>query len=65
MDIGNVYPAKNEIQRQYDQKQADMDKNLQKQMVFNENLQKVLKETHGIKPFNYDSVFKEKNELKK
>ncbi len=65
MDIGNVYPTKNEIQRQYDQKQADMDKNLQKQMVFNENLQKVLKETQGIKPFNYDSVFKEKNELEK
>jgi len=29
MDIGNVYLAKNEI-RQFDQKSADMDKNLQK-----------------------------------
>jgi hypothetical protein len=34
-------------------------------MVFNEKLQTFLEEAHGIKPFNYDSVFKEKNELKK
>jgi uncharacterized membrane protein len=30
VDIGNVYQAKNDIQRQYDQNHAQMDKNLQK-----------------------------------
>ncbi len=39
--------------------------NLQRQMAFNEKLQKILKEAQGIKPLNYDNVFKEKNELKK
>jgi len=34
-------------------------------MAFNEKLQKLLEEAHGIKPFNYDSVFRENNELKK
>ncbi len=34
-------------------------------MAFNEILQQVLKQAQGIKPFNYDNVFKEKNELKK
>jgi hypothetical protein len=34
-------------------------------MAFNEKLQKVLREAQGIKPFNYDSVLKKKNELKK
>jgi hypothetical protein len=27
-------------------------------MAFNKKLQKLLKEVHGVKPFNYDSVFK-------
>jgi hypothetical protein len=34
-------------------------------MAFNEKLQKLLEEAQGIKPFNYNNVFKEKNELKK
>lgn len=34
-------------------------------MAFNEKLQKVLGEAQGIKPFNYDSVFKKNNVLKK
>ncbi len=42
-----------------------MDKNLQRQMAFNERLEKVLEEAQGIKPFNYDNVFRENNELKK
>jgi len=42
-----------------------MDRNLQKQNVVNEGLQQVLEQAKGIKPFNYDNVFKENNELKK
>ncbi len=38
-----------------------MDKKLQRQMAFNKRLEKVLKEAQGIKPFNYDNVFKKKN----
>jgi hypothetical protein len=34
-------------------------------MAFNEKLQKLLEEAHGIKSFNYDNVFRENNELKK
>jgi hypothetical protein len=34
-------------------------------MAFNEKLQKFLKEAQRVKPFNYDNVFKENNELKK
>jgi hypothetical protein len=34
-------------------------------MDFNERLEKVIKEAQGIKPFNYDSVFRENNEFKK
>ncbi len=34
-------------------------------MAFNEKLEKLLKEAHGVKFFNYDSVFMEKNEFKK
>ncbi len=34
-------------------------------MAFNENLQKLLKEAQGIKPFDYDNVFKKNSELKK
>ncbi len=30
VDIGNVYQAKNEVQRQFDQRHAHMDRNLQK-----------------------------------
>jgi hypothetical protein len=44
MDIGNVYQSKNELQRQYIQRQAYMDKNLQRQMAFNKRLEKVLEE---------------------
>ncbi len=41
-DIGNVYQSKNKIQRQFEQRQVEMDKNFQKQMAFNERLQHVL-----------------------
>jgi hypothetical protein len=42
-----------------------MDRNLQKQMTFNEQLNELLKETRKLKPFNYDNVFIENNEFKK
>jgi hypothetical protein len=42
-----------------------MDRNLQKQKAFNEKLQKLLKETQKVNPFNYDIVFKENSEFKK
>jgi hypothetical protein len=42
-----------------------MDINLQKQLVFNEKLNKLLEETQKKKPFNYDFVFIENNEFKK
>ncbi len=65
MEVGNVYQANNDIQRQADQRHAQMDRNLQKQMTFNEKLQKFLKDAHIIKPFNNDNVFIENNEFKK
>jgi hypothetical protein len=34
-------------------------------MAFNKKLQKLLEEAHGVKPFNYDNVFKKKYEFKK
>jgi hypothetical protein len=49
------------VQRQFDQRHAQMDRNLQKHEAFNEKLQKLLKETQKVKPFNYDSVFREQN----
>ncbi len=42
-----------------------MDRNLQKQMAFNEKLQKFLEEARRVKPFNYNNVFIENNEFKK
>ncbi len=42
-----------------------MDRNLQKQMAFNEKLNKILEEIQKKKPFNYDIVFRENNEFKK
>jgi len=42
-----------------------MDKNLQKQMVFNEKLNKFLKEIQGKKPFNYNIIFGNNSEFKK
>ncbi len=44
MDIANAHQVKNEIQSQAYQKHAQMDINLQKQMVFNEKLNKLLEE---------------------
>jgi hypothetical protein len=38
MEVGNVYQTNNDIQRQINQMHAHMDKNLQKQMAFNEKL---------------------------
>jgi hypothetical protein len=40
-----------------------MDKNLQKQMAFNEKLNKLLEEILMKKPFNYDIVFGKISEL--
>ncbi len=40
-DIGNVYQSKNKIQRQFEQRQTEMDKNFKKKMAFNERLQHV------------------------
>ncbi len=34
-------------------------------MVINKKLEHVLEHTKGIKPFNYDNVFRDNNELKK
>jgi len=42
-----------------------MDRNLQKQMAFNEKLHKLLEETWKVNPFNCYSVFIENNEYKK
>jgi 6-pyruvoyl-tetrahydropterin synthase len=44
MDIGNVYQTKNEVQRQFDESHTKMDKNLERQMVCNEKLQKLIEE---------------------
>jgi uncharacterized FlaG/YvyC family protein len=57
VDNANAYQTKNEIQRQADQRHAQMDRNLQKQMAFNETLNKLLEEIQKKKPFNYDNVF--------
>jgi hypothetical protein len=65
MEVRNVYQAKNEIQRQADKKHAHMDKKIQKQMAFNEKLNKLLEETKKVKAFNYDNVFIENSEYKK
>jgi len=65
MDVGNVYQAKNDIQKQADERHAHMDKNLQKQIAFDEKLQKLLKEAKRVKPFNYDSVFTKNIEFNK
>jgi hypothetical protein len=42
-----------------------MDINLQKQMTFNEELNKPLKETKKEKIFKYDNIFIENDEFKK
>jgi hypothetical protein len=42
-----------------------MDKNLQKQMAFNEKLNKLLEETWKKKSFNYDTIFIKNGEFKK
>ncbi len=38
---------------------------MQKQNIVNERLQQTIGQAQGIKPFNYDNVFKKNNELKK
>jgi hypothetical protein len=45
VDNANAYQTNNEIQRQVDHRHAQMDRNLQKQMVFNEKLNKLMEET--------------------
>ncbi len=65
VDNANAYQAKNEVQRQADHRHAQTYKNLQKQMAFNENLNKLLEEIQKKKPFNYDIVFTKNNEFKK
>jgi hypothetical protein len=64
-DNANAYQAKNEIERQADQRYAQMDKKLQNQLAFNGKLNKLLEETQKKKPFNYDIVFKKNSEFKK
>jgi hypothetical protein len=46
VDNANAYQVKNEIQRQVDHRHAQMDRNLHKQMAFNEKLYKLLEEIH-------------------
>lgn len=65
MEVGNVYQTNNDIEKQANQRHAQMNKNLQKQMAFNEKLHKLIEETRRIKPFIYDNVFIEKNEFRK
>ncbi len=65
VDNTNAYQAKNEVQRQADQRHAQMDRNLQKQMAFNEKLNKLLEETQKKKPFKYDTIFVENSEFNK
>ncbi len=60
VDNANAYQAKNEVQRH-----AQMDRNLQKHMVFNEKLNKLLEQNQKKKPFSYDIAFIENNEFKK
>ncbi len=57
MEASNVYQTKNVIQKEVNQKHAQMDKKMQKQMAFKEKSQKLLKQAQKVKPFNYDSVF--------
>jgi len=64
VDNVNAYQAKNEIQRQANQRHAQMDRNLQKQLVFNEKLNELLKEIQQKKPFNYNIVFGKNSEFK-
>ncbi len=64
VENANAYQVKNEIQRQVDHRHAHMDRNLHKQMAFNENLNKLMEETQE-KPFNYDIVFGENSEFRK
>jgi hypothetical protein len=42
-----------------------MDKNIQKQMTFNEKLNKFLEETQKTKPFNYNIVCIKNSEFRK
>jgi hypothetical protein len=42
-----------------------MERNLQRQKIVNERLQQILEYAQGIKPFNYDNVFRENNEFKR
>jgi hypothetical protein len=42
-----------------------MDRNLQKQVTFNEKLNKLLEEIQKKKPLNYDIVFTKNNEFNK
>ncbi len=65
VDNAITYQTKNEIQRQADQRHAHMDSNLQKQMAFDEKLNKLLEETQKKKPINYDIVFGENSEFMK
>ncbi len=47
VDNANTYQVKSEIQMQADQGHAQMDRNLQNQMAFNEKLNKLLEETQN------------------
>jgi hypothetical protein len=42
-----------------------MDRNLHKQLAFNEKLNRLLEETQKIKLFNYDTIFIKNSEFNK
>ncbi len=50
VDNANAYQVKNEVQRQVGHRHAQMDRNLQKQMAFNEKQNKLLDMTPKKKP---------------
>ncbi len=58
VDNANAYQVNNDIQKQSNQRHAQMEKNLQRQMAFNEKLNKLLKEIQNKKPFSYDILWR-------
>ncbi len=58
VDNANAYQVKNEVQRQASHRHAQMDRNLQKQMAFNEKQNKLLDMTPKKKAFNYDFFYR-------
>jgi ribosome-binding ATPase YchF (GTP1/OBG family) len=63
MDNANAYQVKNKVQRQVDQRHAQMDKNLQNQMAFIKMLNKLLEEIKKKKTLTKNNKFKKYNIL--